>query len=275
MRNLMKSETMQKRFSFERAALLLRNRALDDLPTVLVAVGVIVALNLLAIVLGHAPFLNDISGHGTTWSLIVPLGGILLASIAFTRMHDGRSGPEWLLLPASSAEKYLSATATYLVVYPIVASVLAVVLSAVLALAGNLAGTGGGKIWNPIDAISLDGLASYLSIILVVLAGSARFRKLALGKTAAIAAGWTLCLTALFILALTLLSPDLRPSLFNMNKEFGSDNGFNFTMNMALSPAKESALQLIAEVLRWASVLFAASYGFALVTEKEARDEVQ
>jgi len=250
---------------------------LDDLPTVAVAVGVIVALNLLSIVLGHAPFLNETSGHGTTWSLIVPLGGILLASIAFTRMHDGRSGPEWLLLPASSAEKYLSAATAYLVVYPVVASVLAVALSAALALAGNLAGTGGGRIWNPLDSISLDGFVSYLSFVLVVFAGSARFRKLALGKTAAIAAGWTLCLTALFILALTLISPELRPSLLNMNKEFGSASsaGFDFTLNMALSPAKESALQLIAEVLRWVSVLFAASYGFALVTEKEARDEVQ
>jgi hypothetical protein len=275
--NSMKTETTLKRFSFERAAILLRNRLLDDAPAIAVAAGAIIALNLLAIVFDNAPFLNKNFGPSTGWPAIVAIGGVLLAAKAFDRMHDGRSGPEWLLLPASSAEKYLSAATTYLVVYPIIASILATGLSAGLALVGELARTGGGTIWNPLATISLESTLAYFTFILFALAGTARFRKLALGKTAAIAAGWTLVMGAIFMFGIALVMPELRPFILNMDAEMGPARGpgLNFNLNAAISPEKGDALHVLAEVMRWISVVFAAGYGFTLVSEKEARDEVQ
>ncbi len=273
----MKTETALKRFSFERAALLLRNRALDDLPAVAVAAGVLVALNVLSLVSGSAPFMNE-AGPGTAWPAAVFLGGILLAGRAFERMQDGRSGPDWLLLPATSEEKYLSALVMYLVVYPVAAMLAAWSISAGSAFLGNLVGVGGGKVWMPFRDLAWSGVSAYLSCAVIAIAGSARFRKFAIGKTAGVAFAWLAVLALGFGLALTLLTSDWR-TLFKFDHDVSikiGDGPSGMTINgIALPPDKESALRLVTDLFRWVSVAFAAAYGFALVTEKEARDEVQ
>lgn len=276
----MKTETVLKRFSSERAVLLLRNRLLDDLPAVAITTGVLAAINVLSLLSGDAPVLNT-TGAATAWPVIVALGGVLLASRAFERMQDGRSGPDWLLLPASSTEKYLSALITYIVIYPIFAVLAAWGLSAAFAFIGELVGTGGGRVWNPLGPTAAHGAVGYLSFAIFALAGSARFRKFAIGKTAATTAVWSILLAFLLGSILYLISPDLRPfTKFSLGISIDSGGnpagGSGFKVNnLVLSQAKQDALHLIFEFLRWISVAFAAIYGFALVREKEARDEVQ
>ena len=276
----MKTETVLKPFSFERAALLLRNRILDDLPTVTVAVGVLIAMNVLSLVFGSAPFMNT-AGATTAWPAVVAIGGILLGSRAFERMQDGRSGPDWLLLPASSTEKYLTALFAYIVAYPIFAVPLAWGLSAAFAFFGTLLGTGGGHIWNPIGPTAVSGAVGYLAFSVFAIAGSARFRKFAIGKTIATIAVWGILLAFLFGSSLYILAPELRPfTYFNLGVKIDSvgnpagASGFKVN-NLVLSQAKQDALLFIFESSRWISVAFAAIYGFAIVKEKEARDEVQ
>jgi hypothetical protein len=273
----MKTEIALKRFSFERAALLLRNRTLDDLPAVAVAAGVLVALNVLSLVSGSAPFMNA-AGPGTAWPAAVFIGGILLAGRAFERMQDGRSGPDWLLLPATSEEKYLSALGMYLAVYPVAASLAAWSISAGSAFLGNLFGVGGGKVWMPLRDIGWTGVSAYLSCAIVAIAGSARFRKFAIGKTAGVAFAWLAVLALGFGLTLTLVTSEWK-SIVNFGSKMQlniNDGPAGMTINgVALPPATESTLRLVMDLFRWISVAFAAIYGFALVKEKEARDEVQ
>ncbi len=276
----MKADTVLKPFSFERTLLLLRNRVLDDLPALAVAAGALVAINLLALVTGNEPILNT-GGRSTAWPVIVAIGGVLLAGRAFERMQDGRSGPDWLLLPATSGEKYLSAMAMYLAVYPIVATLAAWGLSAILAFLGNLVGTGGGRVWNPPADLSLDAVSGYLSFAVIAIAGSARFRKFAIGKTAATGMAWIVVLTLVFGLVLTWLSPELRPFL-----KVGGNSAVRvvdgplggtvvYVNDIPLPEAKANAFRLLMDLFHWVTVAFAAAYGFALVREKEARDEVQ
>ena len=205
---------LETRFSVGRIALLMRNRLYDDLPAMAITAGGIVAVNILTIIAGATPFFNNALGRGSLWSLAIALGGILLAGNAFGKMHDGRSGPDWVLLPASSEEKYLSALIAYLPVYLVAAALTATALSAALAGIGILVGTGGGIIWNPLSPRLLEGVEIYLSFSLVALVGSARFRKFALGKTAAVLFAAGIASSLILVGVLLLVTDEGRAALF-------------------------------------------------------------
>ncbi len=273
----MKPETTLKRFSFERAALLLRNRILDDLPAVAVAGGVLVALNVLSMVSGSAPLMNKAS-PGTGWPAAVFIGGILLAGRAFERMQNGRSGPDWLLLPATAEEKYLSALVMYLAVYPVAASLAAGFFSAGGAFLWSLVGIGGGKVWMPLRDLHWSDVSNYLSSVVIAIAGSARFRKFAIGKTAGVAFAWFAVMMLGFGIGPVLFSPEWNSFLqLSSNMELNFNNGLSGTKinGIAFPAAKVRAYAFVMVAFYWVSVAFAAIYGFLLVKEKEARDEVQ
>jgi hypothetical protein len=169
----------------------------------------------------------------------------------------------------------------YLVVYPIAATLTAWLLSAILALIGNLAGTGGGNVWNPFAMFTPDVIRTYVSFAVIAIAGSARFRKFAIGKTAGTGIAWIVVLTLSFGLLLTWLSPELRPFM-----KFGNQDSIRITPgpvgnttvyinDIPLPQAKADVFRFIMDTFHWMTVAFAAIYGFALVREKEARDEVQ
>jgi len=264
----MTKETLGKSFSISRTALLMRNRAFEDFPAIAIAMGILLGINVLGIVLGGRAVMND--SEGQTWEFFIGVTGLLLAGMAFKGMHEGRSGTDWILLPATSLEKYSSALISYLLVFPIAAGIAATGLSAFLSLVETLAGGPGGRIWSPLLA-GFEGWTDYATGALVLAAGSAAFRKRAVLKTFGLSVAYVLAAAGLLLGAV----------LFVRNARGLPVPGFvlndgDISMIGDFSIGAEPAVDLILGVVRYALVpLFALLYGYFRVAEKEARDEVQ
>jgi len=265
----MTKATLSTPFSAARVALLCRNRALEDLPALGIGAGVLVGINLLTLLFAGRTSMNDADGQ--SWTFAIMLAGFILASAAFRGMHDGRGGTDWILLPASGAEKYVAALFSYLFAYPIAASIATMALSAILSLIELAAGGPGGNIWNPIAAIGLKGWANYAIAALVLAVGSAAFRKRALIKTIGVIVAFSLAAAGIFFLAVFIVR-DLRglPSF----SFIASHGGFSVDGDFAWKapPAVDVLLKIACyAVLPIASL----AYGYFRVAEKEALDEVQ
>ena len=265
----MKRETLAVKYSPARVAFLIKNRAYEDLPALAIGAGIAAGLNLISIVLGGRAFMNESGGQA--WTFAISIAGFLLAGAAFKGMHDGRSGTDWLLLPASGLEKYSSALIAYLVVYPIAASVAATALSALLSLAELIAGGPGGNIWNPIEAIGVESAANYAITALVLAVGSAAFRKRALIKTIGVGVAYALAAGGLVFL-LILLVRNLRglpmPEISAIGDTISIEGDFKFQAPKAVDYILNAAYYALLP-------LSALAYGYFRVAEKEARDEVQ
>lgn len=262
-------------FSFRRLWLLVRERIEEDAPAAGVVAAGAVALNLVGIAFGSPPFMNLGRPDGG-WPFLIALGGLLFAGRAFYRMHQGRAATEWLLLPASPVEKYLAALLSYGLIYPFVASLASMLLSWALYGVGVLAGTGGGTVWIAFSRQPLSGWLAYLFVISLALAGSARFRKLAVIKTGAILFAWILLLSTLTMVGLLFATPQGRNSLYAWHLGAGSEWNFNLAFGPgSFDSAKTIALEWIGRVGTFVLALLANLYGWFLVSEKEATDEVQ
>lgn len=265
----MTKETLRKPFSVARVALLTKNRIFEDLPAVAIGAGILAGINLLFIVLGRRAMMNDSSGQ--SWMFVISLSGLLLAGSAFKGMHDGRSGTDWILLPATSLEKYAAGLLTYLIIFPLASAVAATGLSAVLSLAELAAGGPGGRIWNPLLAAGLRGWIDYATGALVFAAGSAAFRKRAFIKTLGFTTAYVLVASG--ILLATVLF--VRKASGLPVPDFVFNHG-DLRVAGDLSMNTPPVVDTILGVVRYALVpLFALLYGYFRVAEKEARDEVQ
>jgi hypothetical protein len=265
----MTNATLKKTFSMERTALLVRNRAFEDFPSIAIVAGILAGINLLSILIVGKAVMNDPDGQ--SWSFVISLAGLILASSAFKGMHDGRSGTDWLLLPATSLEKYAAALVSYLILLPIAAAIATTGLSALLSLVELIAGGQGGRIWNPIQAFGFEGWVYFATGALVFAAGSATFRKRALIKTLGI-----VTVTVLFASGLLFVAFIGVRNIQGLPVPFVrmSDGGWNINgdVSMKASPAIDTLLGIV----RYALVpLFTLLYGYFRVAEKEARDEVQ
>jgi hypothetical protein len=265
----MTKQTLRKTFSLERTALLARNRALEDFPALAIGTGIVLGLNLLSLVIGGKAAMNN--SDGQSWTFVISLAGILLASSAFRGMHDGRAGTDWILLPATGLEKYAAAIVSYLVILPIAASIVAVALSALLSLIGLILVGTGGQIWNPLAEFGLKGWIDYATACLVLAAGSAAFRKRALIKTFGTVVLFLLAASAILIVLMYFVRRAAGlpvPDISFLRGSFNIDGDFSFD-----TPASVDA---ILGVIRYALIPVAALFfGYFRVAEKEARDEVQ
>jgi hypothetical protein len=275
---MMTTRGIDKRFSLTRLALLTRNRLLDEVSVVGIGAGVILALNLLGILGGRRAFFNAHGFGGGFWVPAIVVGGLILAAQAFKGMHDGKAGTEWVLLPATPLEKYAAAFVDSALLYPLAAAMGGMALSALLSLLERAAGGPGGAIWTPFRLGALRAWADYAALAVVLLAGSASFRKAALIKTAGLAAAY--CLAAGILLSLGFWA------FFKGGSAFGSADisifgnmGRGFTISGeggVVSEAAQRAIGVGADVARYAILpAFAILFGAAKVAEKESRDEVQ
>jgi hypothetical protein len=271
----MTAATLNRPFALSRFALLLRNRLIDDAPAFGVGLALIAAADALSLLVARRPLYAGAALTASAWSAFIFLSALLFAGRAFERMHDGRAATDWLLLPATSLEKYASALAAYALVYPVVAGLAALALSA--GFAGLSAGLGvaGQAVWNPFDP-ELGGVwLGYLLFVLFALAGSARFRKLALVKTGAIVAAASLAVVAavtavLWLVDRSLLSGDVRLTVTDTAAwaALRSDR-------VELSDARIAVLEWLTRAAVAATYLFLLAFGYFRVAEKEAVDEVQ
>ncbi len=265
----MNDTTVRTPFSPERVALLARNRLLEDLSPFLIALGALAGLNVLSILLGGAAFLNHPSRHSgeSGWAFLIWLGGVLLAGRAFSQMHNGRGGSDWILLPATSFEKYAAAFVSYVVVYPLAAALAASGLSAVLEGLAALLKASPGVVFNPLAGLDEGSVFGYLFFVTASLAASARFGKLSLVKAGALFSAWAAFLGFLFVLGMLLSTPEGREALGNRH--------FSYRFRPDFDPASEPVLIWVFRAWGWFSWAAAAVYGYFRVAEKEAVDEVQ
>ena len=271
----MEARSIDKRFSLARLALLIRNRVLEEASIVGIGAAVAFALNLLGILGAHRAFFN---GNGL-WVPAIALTGLLLAAQAFKGMHDGKAGTEWILLPATPLEKYAAAFADSLILLPLAAATGAMALSASLSLIERAVGGPGGSIWTPFHTEVLRAWADYAVAAVVVLAGSAAFRKAALIKTAGMAIAYSLAAGLVLSVGLFLI--------LKGNSAFGSAAGISIFGNMGrgfsvsgegskISEGAQKAVNLVSGIAQYAVLpAFAILFGAAKVAEKESRDEVQ
>jgi hypothetical protein len=200
----------------------------------------------------------------------IALLGFYLASRAFKGMH-GRTGTDWLLLPATSLEKYLAALAWLFIVWPVASAVGAMASSA--ALAGLQAVTGGnpGAIWHPFNRDGLQLLLGYWSFAPVLVAGSAVFRRNALVKTLGV-------ITAA-VVAIMLVAVPLFLSVYgerNVNGGFSFDSGVFAVEGNEKLESLQGVVQALSDIWRFVVLPgFALAFAYFRVAEKEASDEVQ
>lgn len=262
----MNADQLEKVFSFQRAALLVRNRILDDAPAFLIGAACIFGFKLLALLMdfngGH-----DVSAAQNAWPIFIALGGLLLAGRAFERMHDGRGGSEWVLLPATSLEKYSAAFVFYLGLFPLAATAAAVAISAAIALFGLLLGVSGARVWIPVQMLNWGQATTYFLFAATALAGSARFRKLSLVKTAVICFAWAILLGGLWLFLVGTFTDVGRSLVFH--------RGRVAMQNIVLSADREALLSVVFAAFRFISFIAAVLYGYFAVAEKESVDEVQ
>ncbi len=263
----MKATTLDSKFSLQRGGQLLSNRVIEDATVLGMGLGVVVALNLLGYIFAKSFWFNHAPA---TWSMAILLSGLILCGQAFKAMHDGRSGTDWLLLPASPLEKYLAALVEYVVLFPLAASAVATGLSALFYLVETATGGRGGVIWTPWSLQSLKAWGSYAVFGLAFLAGSAHFRKAALLKSLAVLVLYGLGIAIALSLGAWLLFKTGGMASFNVQGGMLSFNGQD------IPESAQTALLWIGR-LACAVILpaFSLGYGYLRVFEKEARDAVQ
>ena len=267
----MSRESLSRRFSASRVLLLARNRAYDDAPGLAIGLAIVAGVNLLSIMIGDRAFMNQ-DGDPSYVGLIV-VAGLILSSQAFRRMH-GRSGADWILLPATPLEKYAAAFVSYLVVYPIVAAASATALSFALALIERAAGGPGAGIWHPLSLVALRSYGEYAAVAVAFLAGSAAFRKRVFLKTAGLSVGFVLLCSLLVYLGLSLVYGATDYSGLSVSYDSGILTVGGTEVPGAASV--ERVLRYLVDVVRLALVpAFSVVFGYLRVAEKEARDEVQ
>lgn len=266
----MNASTLNHRFSAERSLYLLRNRLLDELPVIGIGLGVAAALNAIGLVFARtAPF-----NHNSTavWAIVVLWGGLMLASMAFKGMQDGKTGTDWLLLPATPLEKFSVAALNYLVLIPVAGSLVVSALSALLYVIERAIGGSGGAIWTPFQPGVLEAWLAYGVAASVFLAGSASFRKAAFLKTFAVFAAYCLAMAILFMLAVWLVSKGHGFDASNLSFRNGEFNFNGSNVSETTQAIVRWGYRIACDVLL---PLFALVFGYFKVQEKEARDEVQ
>ncbi|WP_304222019.1 hypothetical protein [Gracilinema caldarium] len=261
----MQKEPLNQFYSVKRLYYLVRNRLFDDMVPILVGSAAVLALNLL-LVIGSSQY--NI-GSVESWAALGAIAGVLLAGNAFSRMHDGKAGTEWILLPASSAEKYSAALVMYLLVYPVLISIIAVIETLIISSFGKILYGMPLWIYNPLSWVLVKNYGNYAFFILLALAGSARFRKFAIVKTAALVLGFVLLSSLLLLLGIMVATPEGRIIMMH------GLQGSSIQIQRSLEVGKEMTLKVLYTIFTIGTAAFVLGYGYALVCEKEARDEVQ
>jgi hypothetical protein len=153
------------------------------------------------------------------YSAFLFIGGFMVASGAFRAMHTKESAHDWLMLPASGEEKFLSRLLSSSIGYWLFLTLIfSLAVPAGRGLSLLIAGRGG-DFFNPLDPGVLRLLPHYLILQSVFIAGGAFFRKHQFLKT--------VLFLSLFGIVLGFFSA------FGLRLVFGDffQNGFDFSFS--------------------------------------------
>jgi hypothetical protein len=262
-------------FSLLRLFWLIRNRISRDLIPLSIGAAIIAGLNLLFMLIApHQAFFN--ATKGVLWTTTVMGASFIMAATAFREMQSGKSGTDWLLLPATTMEKYLAALLELVILLPLAILLLASALSALLAGIQGLAGAASGEIWTPLQWNHPAIWGSYLVTTLLFLTGSAVFRKQAFIKTMGVQIAFALVIALLLTGGGWLL---LTGNLRYNSADILVTGDFSGVMNVN----GKNSPPWLGPVITWLwSILWfgitpvlALAFGYFRLREKEAKDAVQ
>lgn len=258
-------------FSVSRWARLTLARLVDDARPLGLALAVVVGINLISLVVFRSLVFGD---ERHLWSVFVAIASILMASGALRAMHEGRSSTDWILWPATTLEKYAAAVASVLLI-PLGLAVASSVASAALAGLQWLVTGQPGSVWFPWNGFPGFSSLGFAVFLLVILTGSATFRKHSLWKTGLVLVAVGIAMAFLVYLLFTILGV---PG-FEGHWEGRRAMSFHFGDSGRSWKPSEGALgwaEGLAKVWYFALLpAFCLWFGWAKVREKEARDEVQ
>jgi len=247
------------------------HRLADDLKSLGWAAAVLAGLNLVTLLLFREAVFQSETG---VWALLPIVGSLLVAASAFRALH-GRSSTDWILWPATPAEKYGAALAETLVAVPLGLAAVASILSALFA-GLQLVGVGrSSEVWLPWTQGTFQDWATLEVFLLVMLTGATVFRKHAFWKTGLVIVGMAVAgaLGAMIVVGLT-------------GAEFGDwawhrsmgPSRFDWAWSSRHSPGlwAQTAVDVLGNLWFYGVVpVFCLALGWAKVHEKEAQDEVQ
>ncbi|OHD11107.1 MAG: hypothetical protein A2Z96_02820 [Spirochaetes bacterium GWB1_48_6] len=256
-----------KEFSINRIFWLIRNRALQTLIPLGIGVLILLGIRILHFIFSQltgAPYSpGDSSGNSYSW--LVVLACFLTSAGAFKEMQSAKSTTEWLLLPATGLEKYLSAFVEMMILIPSIAVVLAMGFSWL-----------DGQFWIPFTEDSgmiWEKWGIFLVTNLLFFTGSTFYRKLVILKTL----GTILAFITILGLVLAFGSKILfDQGTFASMMTFGdSDGGFAWKEMHKSWDKGNFLLGLWKGFYFVLTPVFALSFGYFRVKEKEAHHAVQ
>ena len=162
--------------------------------------------------------------HSWLFPLILFLGGFLTASGAFSAMHGSSSVHDWLMLPASREEKFLSCLMVSSLGYWIFAALIyffSSVLGLLLSLLIN--GNSSGGLFNPLSGEVFKMLPHYLVLQSIFFAGGAVFRKHQFLKTLMTLAAGFIVYAVFTALVARVFVGDYRSAVHSIDFSFGFD----------------------------------------------------
>ncbi|MEI8094124.1 MAG: hypothetical protein WCG80_07935 [Spirochaetales bacterium] len=181
----------------KRVYFLIRSRFVSDFIPILLGAAILVGLNVLGWVFtmllsgGAASSMGQRDNYG--WPGLVVLACFLTSARAFHAMQSPKSTTDWLLLPATSGEKYLAALLQTQVIVPVVTS-----------LVGLLLWVFTNRVELPVEFGVWQMWGLFVVMNLLLFTGSAVFGKFALLKTFASLVGFAAALALLGSLGLKL-----------------------------------------------------------------------
>ncbi|MDW7692545.1 hypothetical protein R9C00_12585 [Flammeovirgaceae bacterium SG7u.111] len=177
---------MELAFDFKRFALLIRRESALSYKPVLIALGGILGalvLNFISIVMDQYSSPRELSFHEGAYTAFLLIGGFVFSSLAFSSLHHPLRKFGYLLLPASSLEKYLSmlvlTSIGWLLGFTLVYKVFAEVANGITHAITPVTVIP----FNPFGETELGGIKIYIIVQAMFLCGAAYFKNYTLFRT--------------------------------------------------------------------------------------------
>ena len=166
----------------DRTLIFLRNDTRSNLKSLLTgiaaAAGLLIIIDIVSLAFGTVP-----SGRDATFGSILAIGGVIVTSLAFLDLHDGKRATHYLTLPGSTLEKYLSRLLLTTIGWTVL--VMAFYMATTLVSAGlsMVIFRDAGEIFLPVTRLTWDSVGNYLAVQSVFFFGAVYFKKNHLLKT--------------------------------------------------------------------------------------------
>jgi hypothetical protein len=267
---------LRERFDIKRFWLVLRRDVFVQYRTIVVTVAAAFGVLLIAGLLS-AYFGGDGDYHTVGFTLLLFFGGFIFTAHVYHELHKPLEGAAWLLMPASTLEKFLARAVLVSVGMAVGGGVIYFVFALVSEGINQLIFGRGHELFNPVSRDALLAMAHYIVWNAVVLLGAVYFRKNSLIKTVLSLTGLAIVL-GLFagLVVRVVFAPYFTGLVITPEAEAAFTHAFSqVNWSGRILPVART-LAGIGEVIYWA-VLAPLCWvvGYLRLRETEVKDAVQ